>query len=489
MLWRIMSERTRQPGNLLTAIGRYDTVWLALASMLFFGYLLARGSFLLDNDLYFHIRIADLMRRQGWVSRLPWMSQAIHADRYVDYHFLFHWLLVPFVVIARTPVAAARAATIVFSGFSVAAFVYLLRDRGVRARWFWVLFLLLSSPIFAGRLLFGRGVTLCLGLYFLYFVALARRRNGWICGLSAVVVWTYPAFPLLIVTASTHVLATALHEHRWRFSSLLWTCAGVACALVLHPAFPHQFRGYWLELVVHSMRPAGLEPIGEWLPADPRVTRVAVMLPVAACAVGVMTDDGADPLRRTWLVLSLLFLAAVSLALKPIEYLVPVVALYVAGVSWKNMDERLRRVATLAILGALLIWGLPQIHKRVEAQYALNDPRQEFDAADWLASNTPEGSLVMLSWGEFPEFFYRNIHNRYLFGLNPVYAYGHDPRRYIETRRYFDGTSEDPSAVSRSIGAAYAVLNRVQNARTIEQLRAVGAPVLYANEEFVIFSR
>ena len=31
----------------------------------------------------------------------------------------------------------------------------------------------------------------------------------------------------------------------------------------------------------------------------------------------------------------------------------------------------------------------------------------------------------------FPQFFFYNEHNRYLFGLNPAYAYARSPERYL----------------------------------------------------------
>ena len=78
----------------------------------------------------------------------------------------------------------------------------------------------------------------------------------------------------------------------------------------------------------------------------------------------------------------------------------------------------------------MLLWSLPQLYSRMKTQFQMTNPAEEFDAAERLESNTPKDSVIMLSWGEFPEFFFNNTHNRYLFGLNPVYAYGKDRGRH-----------------------------------------------------------
>ena len=88
---------------------KFDCLWYAAGSALFFTFLLVQGDFLIDADAYFHIKIADLMRSHGFVRRLPWMTYGIHADAYVDFHFLYHVLQVPFVIVTGNLIAAAKA--------------------------------------------------------------------------------------------------------------------------------------------------------------------------------------------------------------------------------------------------------------------------------------------------------------------------------------------------------------------------------------------
>jgi hypothetical protein len=175
----------------------FDYLWFALGSMLFYGFLLLQGGHLIDIDMYFHIRLAALLKEQGPVFKLPWMACTIHADHYVDYHCLYHWALVPFTFFFGDLLVAAKAAIIFFCGASVGAFNWLLKKLNASHRWFWVLFFLLASPIFTGRFLFGRAVILFLGIFYLFVYSLVNDKRKLTFAISFIAVWTYQGFPLL----------------------------------------------------------------------------------------------------------------------------------------------------------------------------------------------------------------------------------------------------------------------------------------------------
>jgi hypothetical protein len=136
-----------------------------------------------------------------------------------------------------------------------------------------------------------------------------------------------------------------------------------------------------------------------------------------------------------------------------------------------------------------VLWSAPQLYQRVRLQQRLADPRPVFEVADWLAANTEEGSLVLAPWSEFPMLFFRSLHNRYPFGLNPAYAWASDPRRTLMLRAFFEGRAADPLETPRALGARYAVLGRRAQAAALARLLAPphpGAEVAYQNPAYVI---
>ncbi len=444
------------------------------------------GDYLLDADAYYHIRIADLLRRRGWIDSLPWMAASIHAGRFVDFHFLFHWLQVPFVLVTPNLLSAAKLSAAVFAALGVSAFVALLRAAGASHRWFWTLFLVLGSPIYTGRWLFGRGGALFTALLFLFLASLAAHKPRLTALLSFLSVWAYPGFPLLVALALLHDGARSVRDRRLRFAALAATVAGTAAGLLAHPGFPRQFAAYWLELGIQWVRPPGLEPIAEWLPGEPAIVLAGAALPAAALAAALAARAGRSPLASALLGASLLLLLALALSLKSLEYFVPVAVAALALCSWRPLGRPPRVALASAALAVMALWSLPQVYNRVIVQQRLTDPRPTFDAADWLAANTDEGSLVLASWGRFPMLFFRSLHNRYPFGLNPAYAYGADRPRYLMLRAFVEGSARDPLEAPRVLGARAAVLGKNDEGRALARLLAAGAEVAYQNAAFVV---
>jgi hypothetical protein len=50
-----------------------------------------------DNDGYYHIKLAEIMRTEGLKPAFPWLPLTIlNAREFYDHHFLFHVALIPF---------------------------------------------------------------------------------------------------------------------------------------------------------------------------------------------------------------------------------------------------------------------------------------------------------------------------------------------------------------------------------------------------------
>jgi hypothetical protein len=75
------------------------------------------------------------------------MQFAVFRDHWVDQHFLFHLLLVPFTLFENLLVGAKVAAS-VFAAAALTAFTVFLRRRGVPHPVFWLLVLVASSAAF-----------------------------------------------------------------------------------------------------------------------------------------------------------------------------------------------------------------------------------------------------------------------------------------------------------------------------------------------------
>jgi hypothetical protein len=469
-------------------VTEYDYLWFALGSMLFYSFFLLQGDHLIDIDMYFHIKLASLLKEQIVVAKLPWMAMATHADHYVDYHFLYHWLMVPFTFFTNDLILAAKWAMVFFAGFSIGALAFLLKNLKVPYRWFWVLFYLLASPIFTGRLLFGRAVILFIGILYLFIYSLINGKYKLTAIISFLAVWTYQGFPLLGVVAFIYTIACLFRNETNALKGLLATGLGLVAGFIIHPSFPQQFYGYWLELGVHAAGAPGLELISEWLPMDRALIQLAFFLPLLLLSLSFLHNHPQTPLGSVLLVLVIALILGVAVSLKPYEYFIPVLTVYLALQKWEELPAYLYRLLGVLCLVGMLAINLPQLYQRMLKQFPLTSPRAEFDAATWLKANTPDMSLVMLPWSEFPEFFFKNTHNRFLFGLNPVYAYGKDKETYFLIRRFFEGRGEDLQLIPSLLQAPYVVLHKQEQNPTWRFLlnKREAYTSVYENEKFLI---
>src|SRR5215472_8597897 len=182
-----------------------------LAALVLIGAVMMRiefaGPAILDNDGYYHIRWSKMLRESA--PHLPKFTNlpltTLSEDRYVDHHFLFHVLLVPFTFGDLR--VGAKLAAVVFSTSGVAMCFWLLAAYGVRFRWLWLIPLAASSEPFLYRMAMTRDPSLSLLVLALGCYLILKRRWLLLAVLGFVFVWLYSLFPLLLALAGAYTIA------------------------------------------------------------------------------------------------------------------------------------------------------------------------------------------------------------------------------------------------------------------------------------------
>lgn len=459
-------------------------------SACFFSLLQFQTTYLIDRDLYYHIQIANLMLEHGIIYQLPQMALSFFGDHFVHFHFIFQALQSILILLTdHDLLLAAKIGTILFSGFSTWCLGNLLKDFNVSHRWFWIAFFLLASPIFTGRLMFGRGVTLFLGILFLFLKYLRRRNLKALGVITFVAVWTYPGFPVLFITALLFTMTEAIENGTIEWKCMLVTMAGIISALILHPSFPHQFEGYYVEFFIQFFHGKEIEPIAEWLPAMRDVQIIAIFVPMLFLLGRVIVTTVDSSFEKTLLCLVVLNMASLTMAVKPLEYFFPFVTIFAATANVTRISERMKM--TICVLFALqvLFFSFPETYGRTLLQAKMQNVQHDFDAAQWLENNTPKRSLVLLPWDAFPTFFFKNTHNYYPFGLNPAYAYSHNAQKYLLLKEFYSGELDKPSLAIGKLNARYAVLEKPIHRVLISKLKQDKTYVarVFENQKYEIF--
>ncbi len=462
-----------------------------------------------DNDGFYHIKLAYIMRTEGLRPAFPWLPLSIlNAREFSDHHFLFHVLLTPFTFGDLR--AGAKWAAVFFAALAFLALWNLLKNQRVPHAALWALGSLAVSEAFLFRMSITRAQSLSLAVLMLAMDWLLRRKYTRLGFLAFAYVWLYDAFPLLLVCAGLFVLAGWLTERRLDLRPLAAAGIGTLLGLVVNPYFPHNLVFAVLHILPKLTGGTQVSVGNEWFPYDTGQILGNSPLALAAFAGGVLALglSGKRMDLRTAFSLGLAFLFGFMLfqSRRFIEYF-PAFALVFAAFAFAPLFEAqeqdeppaapraglkpalLRRLPALALL-AVLLPGMLTTFLATRASLRNSMPYGTYAAASaWLRGNTPAGERVFQTdWDDFPRLFFYNTHNTYLIGLDPTYMQLYNASLYDRWVDVTRGRVPAPStAILNEFGARY-VLTDLKHTGFLKQAAQDPALVeVYRDAEAVIF--
>jgi hypothetical protein len=461
-----------------------------------------------DNDGFYHIKLAWLMRTEGLKPEFPFLPLSIlNENEFYDHHFLFHVALIPFTFGDLR--MGAKWAAVLFASLAFLAVWYLLHRQRVPYAWLWALGLLGISEAFLFRMSITRAQSLSLGMLALAFAWLLEGKYRHLAVLGFIYVWMYDAFPLLIALAVLHFLAVALTEHRFEFRPLLYTSLGIFLGMLINPFFPDNLIFSYHHMLPKLADATSVRVGNEWYPYDTKQILENSFPALIAFASGVLamglSGRKMDARIALGLLASLLFGLMLFRARRFVEYFPPF-ALVFAAFAWSPLFEAAPDPATASsprprfpsireylpatglVLAVLVGIGISIPHARAAVDgskpYGLYA-----NASLWLEKNTPAQSRVFQTdWDDFPRLFYYNTHNTYLIGLDPTYLQLYDARLYDLWVKITQGDVENPSQViATAFDSQY--IHTDLNHRDFLQVAArdPGLQEVYRDDQAVIF--
>lgn len=470
-------------------LGGAAAIWrrtrTGLALWVFFGLFLALVQFsspdLPDNDGFYHIKLAYLMRTEGLKPDFPWLPLSILNPReFFDHHFLFHAALMPFTFGDLR--IGAKLAAVLFASLAFLSTWKLLKNQRIPNAALWAAGLAAVSEAFIYRMSITRAQSLSLAVLMLGVDWLLRRKYLRLAILSFIYVWMYNAFPLLVIFAALYAVAAWLTEKRLDFRPLLYSAAGMVLGLLINPYFPHNIVFAYQHILPKLLETTAVSVGNEWYPYDTGQLLRNSPLALAAFASGALALglSGKRVELRTALSFGLACLFGLMLmqSRRFIEYFPPF-ALVFAAFAWSAVipaapvaeRKRLRTFLPALALVLVLIPGVWTTLHDARASLRTSKPYQTYaQASAWLAANTPAGARVFQTdWDDFPRLFYYNTHNTYLAGLDPTYMLLYDADLYglwVDITR--GGVEEPSTAIERDFGARY-VLTDLQHEGFLRQ--------------------
>ncbi|MFA6295850.1 MAG: hypothetical protein WC663_00695 [Patescibacteria group bacterium] len=243
-------------------------------------------------DSYYHVKITEMMINGNIVHQeFPWMQFSTLKDHYVDHHFLFHILLIPFV--AFDPIIGAKVAEILFASLATLAFYFILQKNKITFSFWWAILLLGSSTSFMFRMILIR--VPALSLFFLIMILFSFYydfKNKWLKYLmialfSFFYVWLYGGFVFLIIFAVVFYLSKLIFARKFEWKEFLVCFGSIALSIFANP-YAKNFYSF-LKIQVLGTGPFTKIPVGaEWYPFKDWDFLVNNFLAIAVYIAGVI---------------------------------------------------------------------------------------------------------------------------------------------------------------------------------------------------------
>lgn len=447
---------------------------------------------LVDNDGYYHIKLAQLMRQEGWRPAFPWLPLTVlNAHDFVDHHFLYHVLLMPFTYGDLRE--GAKWASVILPAFTFLAGWLLLRGQHIPFAALWSLGFLAVSEAFLYRMSMPRAQAMSLLVLLLALHITLTQRYRWLLPLAFLYVWFYNAFPLILMLVGVYVAMRWLLERQLKLAPLGYAAVGLGLGLVINPYFPNNLIFIYHHLFPKLTDATAISVGNEWYAYQTWTLVENSGLALLALVVGAFAlglhERRMDTRTATTFLLSFLFGLMLFKSRRFVEYFPPFALIFMAmawtpllrqwlnGPAWQAnlslpLDQAIANLPRLAssslwwgriLAGVMLIILLPALWFNVQASRESMQgakPYQRYAAASaWLQANTPADSRVFQTdWDDFPRLFFYNTHNTYTVGLDPTYMQLYDANLYDLWVNITRGRVEAPAqAIAQTFGAHYVI--------------------------------
>jgi len=452
-----------------------------------------------DNDGFYHIKLAYLMRTESLKPDFPWLPLSIlNAREFYDHHFLYHVALMPFTFGDLR--LGAKWAAVIFASLAFLSTWNLLKNQRIPYAGLWALGLLAVSEAFIYRMSIPRAQSLSLAVMMLGLDWLLRRKYSRLGILAFAYVWLYDAFPLLILMTGIYVLAAWLVEKKLDLRPILYVGIGSLLGLVINPYFPHNVVFASLHILPKLVGTTDIRVGNEWYPYETATLLKNSALALAAFVSGALalglSGKRMDLRTATSFLLAVLFGLMLFQSRRFIEYFPPF-ALVFAAFAWTRVFEQdndtekrdsqartINGAATLTqvkrmlkehipamVLLVVLVSGAWTTLKASQASLQTSKPYTTYAGASaWLAANTEAGERVFQTdWDDFPRLFYYNTHNTYLIGLDPTYMHLYDAGLYELWVDITQGKVERPAEVIEGKFGARWIVTDLRHESFLEQ--------------------
>ncbi|HEX7314212.1 MAG TPA: hypothetical protein VF297_09830 [Pyrinomonadaceae bacterium] len=421
-----------------------------------------------DYDAYYHFRWSQMLWEGMRTGHFPPSFDALplttlNPKDYVDHHFLFHVLQIPFTFFSDFQ-TGAKIGTWLFACLAVFSCYWLLVRNRVSYPLVWLVAIIGSSAPFLYRMNMGKAMSLSIVLLVVGIHLLFERRYRWLLPLAFVFALAYDMFVLLVAAAGMWTFVILWSERRVEWRPFTFVVAGSLLGFVINPYFPHNFQLLYEHLVIKVTASDFTTTVGsEWYPYSTWEFLGNCGVALAAMVVGYVSfkDSTSEGRQRAFLLMlfaTLLMLANMRWR-RFAEYFPPFAVVFAAFAA-EPLIRRARAAYTrratddeenplelettpaparvenarawemIFVSTAFVLLAAPMVwYARVTAQdiAGMAGPDLYKGGMEWLSRNAEPGELIVnTDWDDFPKLFYYNPKLAWVSGLDPTYLLDKD---------------------------------------------------------------
>ena len=377
-------------------------------------------------DGYYHIKAADIIKKEGFIKEFPWAEHTILSKSYADITILFRILLIPFTFLGLN--LGAKIASILFTSICLIVFYWFLLENKIKYAFFWSLLYLFTSASLMYRFMLTRQMPLAIALLLLTIYFLQKRKYLFLGITSLIFVWFYSGFVFQLFIILLYVILERIFSKKFDYKLILYPLSGTVVGLILHPYFPNNIFMLYTQIFEVNLV-ANLYNV-EWKPwpfFEFIKNNILVLFYLIISILILFKYKKINKNKAFYLSLSLLFLVYTLISRRIQEYFIPFSVLTIAFflneyLEKLNKKRFLNYFKTGAVIFIIIVATINFILLRKEI--INNNILYNYDkCTDWMQNNVPKNSLVFNNAYTFTYLFFKNPDLRYTHGIDLTYSY------------------------------------------------------------------
>jgi len=397
-------------------------------------------------DGYYHIKAADIIKKQGFIKEFPWAKHTILSDSYADIQILFRILLIPFTFLPL--IFGAKLASILFSTAAFIVFYWFLDKNKIKYPFFWSLLYLFTSANLMNRFLLPRQMPLVIALLILTIYFLQRKKYLFLGITAFAFVLLHSSFVFQLILILLYFALEKIFSKKLDYKIIIYSLSGTILGLLINPYFPNNLSMLFAQIFKINLL-ANLFNV-EWKPwtfIEFLKNNLLVLFYFGISSLILIKNKKITKTQSFYFSLVVFFFIYAILSRRMQEYLVPFSVLTFAFL-FDDFSEKLdknkflKNIKIISVL-LLIIIGIGNFIL-LRQDIKNNDFIYNYDnCAEWMRKNIPKNSLIFANAYAFPYLFFKNSDLRYTHGIDLTYSYLYDAEEFERYMNILQGTAKD----------------------------------------------